>query len=155
LVAFAVCTGLLNGCVAANLGKYCKGAGFANVASSSLAVVLGAPADRITDLPIVSFYSPTQAEPKAILQLNLTPAAMHWPADLDETPCKGLDWRTFRVEIEPEEWKKFWSLPRPMPAELGIAAFDSMAPLRKTEFGIAIVDTAAGRILMSCGCYWT
>ena len=145
----------LQGCIAAKLGDYCKGAGFANVDNSSLGLVLGAPTHRFSDSPVFEIYSPSQAEPAAVLQFKLTSTALPWPADLDETPCKGLDWRTFHVEVESEQWTKFWSLPRPMYFEGHIGIFDSTAPLRMSEFGFAIVEVATGKALMSCGCYWS
>ena len=42
-----------------------------------------------------------------------------------------------------------------MQFEGGIGAFDTIAPLRMNEFGFAFVDVASGKVLMSCGCYWT
>jgi len=155
IVTFALTALALQGCIAAKLGDYCKGVGFADVDSSSLGLVLGAPTHRFTDSSFFEIYSPSQAEPTAVLRLKLTPTALPWPADLDETPCKGLDWRTFRVEVESEQWTRFFSLPRPMRFEGHIGVFDSTAPLPMSEFGFAIVDVATGKALMSCGCYWT
>ncbi len=42
-----------------------------------------------------------------------------------------------------------------MQFEGGIGAFYTIAPLRMKEFGFAFVDVASGKVLMSCGCYWT
>src|SRR5262245_32082271 len=155
LAAFALCGSSLQGCATANLVDYCKGAGLAKADSSALGLVLGAPTDRFTEPPFAAFYSPSEAEPIVTLRLHLRSAAVPWPDELDETPCKGLDWRTFRVTVEPEQWTRFWSMPRPMPFEGGIGLNGSMAPLRMAEFGFAFVDLATGKSLMSCGCYWT
>ena len=155
VAALTLCASSLQGCVAANLGDYCKGSGLARVDGDSIGLVLGAPAHRFTESPRATFYSPSQAKPQASLDLALSPATLPWPSDLDETPCEGLDWRTFRVEVAADQWSKFWSLPRPMQFEGGVGAFDTIAPLRMNEFGFAFVDVASGKVLMSCGCYWT
>jgi hypothetical protein len=42
-----------------------------------------------------------------------------------------------------------------MQIEGGIGVTDTAAPLRMSEFGFAFVDVATGKVLMSCGCYWT
>jgi hypothetical protein len=155
LTGLAICASTLPGCVAAQLGDYCRGTGLAKVDGSSVGLILGAPAHRFTESPQARFYSPSQAKPAASLKLTLTPTMLPWPADLDETPCESLDWRTFRVEVAPDQWSQFWSLPRPMRFEGGIAVTDTATPLRMTEFGFAFVDIASGQVLMSCGCYWT
>jgi hypothetical protein len=151
----ALCASSMQGCVAAKLGDYCKGSELAKVDSSSVGLILGAPSHRFTDAPNATFFSPSQTQPQAVLELALSPAPLPVPADLDETPCRGLDWRTFRVEVDPNQWSAFWSLPRPTPFEGGIGATDTTAPLRMHEFGFAFVEVASGKVLMSCGCYWT
>jgi hypothetical protein len=155
ITALALCAGSLQGCVATNLGDYCKGSGLPKVDVSSIGLVLGAPAHRFTGTPYATFYSPSQARSQASLDLALSPAALPWPSDLDETPCEGLDWRTFRVEVAEHQWSQFWSLPRPMQIEGGIGVTDTTAPLGMNEFGFAFVDVNTGKVLMSCGCYWT
>ena len=155
ITVITLCAGSLQGCVAAQLGDYCKGSGLAKVDGSSVGLILGAPANRFTESPRATFYSPPQAQPRASLELTLSPTALPWPADLDETPCKGLDWRTFRVEVDPHQWSQFWSLLRPMQFEGGIGVTDTAAPLRMREFGFAFVDVTTDKVLMSCGCYWT
>jgi hypothetical protein len=155
LVAFVLCGSSLQGCIAANLGKYCEGSGLDKADTSSLGLVLGAPKHRFAESPSFVLYSPSQAAPNSELQFALTPASLPWPADLDETPCQGLDWRTFRAEVQLDQWSRFMSLPRPLLIEGRIGVTDSAAPLRMSEFGFAILDVASGKTLMSCGCYWT
>jgi len=155
VVALALFASSLQGCVAAKLGDYCQGSGLAKADASSVGLILGAPAHRFTGSPQATFFSPSRAEPQAALELTLSPAVLPWPADLDETPCKDLDWRTFRVEVDPAQWSRFWSLPHPTPFEGGISVTNTTAPLRMHEFGFAFVDVSSGKALMSCGCYWT
>lgn len=154
-VALALCASALQACTAANLGEYCEGSGLASVDRSSLGLVLGAPRNRFTESPTFALYSPSWAKPDAVLQLNLEATSLPWPADLDETPCKGLDWRTFRVEVDSDQWARFLSLPRPIRVEGHIGVTDSAVPLRMPEFGFVLVNVATGKAVMSCGCYWT
>jgi hypothetical protein len=155
VVVMALTAISIQGCVAAKLGDYCQGSGLAKAYASSVGLVLGAPAHRFTESPKVTFFSPSRAEPQATLEFDLSPTEMPWPTGLDETPCKGLDWRTFRVEVDAGQWLQFWSLPRPTPFEGGISVTTTTAPLRMHEFGFAFVDSSTGKVLMSRGCYWT
>lgn len=155
IVALALFASSAQGCVAARLADYCKGSGLATADASSIGLILGAPAHRFAESPRLALFSPTQAEPQAALNFDLLPTALPWPAGLDETPCKGLDWRTFRVEVDPGQWSQFWSLTRPTPFEGGISVTDTAAPLRMREFGFAFVDVSRDEVLMSCGCFWT
>ena len=102
LRVLTLCVGFLQGCVAAQLGDYCRGSGLAEVDGSSVGLILGARAHRFAGSPRATFRNPSVADPQMSLELKLSPATLPWPAELDETPCKGLDWRTFRVDrIEP------------------------------------------------------
>lgn len=146
----------LQACTTTNLGDFCSGSDLARVDSNSLGVVLGAPANRFAESPpFIMLYTPSQAQPQATLHLRLTPAPMPWPNSLDETPCRGVDWRTFQVAVDPDHWARFWALPRPLSVEGGIGFSDSTAPLRTTRFGVALVNAATAEVLMSCGCYRT
>ena len=108
-IAVALCAIALQACTAANLGEYCEGSGLDNVDRSSLGLVLGAPKHSFTESPTFALYSPSRAKPEAVLQFDLEATSLPWPADLDETPCEGLDWRTFRVELDSDQWTRFWA----------------------------------------------
>lgn len=151
----ALGAGLIQGCATANLGEYCRGTELANADTASLAVVMGAPADSFSASPFIAFHTPSRAEPTASLLLHLKPAATSWPTGLDETPCRGLDWRTFTVEVEPDQWTQFWTLPRPLQLETAIGFADTLSSLRTSRFGVALIDGSTGKTLLSCGCYWT
>ena len=159
LAVFVVGVVALQACTTKDLGDFCSysDSDWSKVDSSSLGVVMGAPANRFVDIPFIMLYTPSQAKPQVTLELKLTPAAMPWPNSLDETPCKGLDWRTFRVAVDADQWAKLWSLPRtlPLPFEFDIAFSNSMAPMRTHSFGVALVNAATNEVLMSCGCYQT
>jgi hypothetical protein len=143
----------LQACTTTNAG--CFGTDLAGADSGSLEVVLGLPSSRFADSTFIVLYSPSQATPQATLELELTPAPMPWPNSLDETPCGGMDWRTFRIVVDPDDWTRFWALPRPMPFEARIGSLNSMAPLRANRFGVALVDTTTAEIRMACGCFRT
>lgn len=144
----------LQACTTTNLGQFCSGSDLTSVDSGSLGVVLGAPANRFAESPpFIMLYTPSQAKPQATLHLKLTPAPIPWPNSLDETPCKGADWRTFQVAVDPDQWARFWALPRPLLVEGGIGFLDSVTPLRTTSFGVALVNAATAEVLISCGCY--
>ncbi len=151
----AINIAILQACTSMNLGDFCNGAGFKEAEPASLGVVLGAPAGRIVESPFIVFNTPSQAQPDATLQFNLEPAPLLWPASLDESPCNGLDWRTYEVAVDPVQWNAFWALPRPMPVSVGVGFWEYVIPLRASEFGFAIIDKASAEVLMSCGCYQT
>jgi hypothetical protein len=142
----------LQGCITANVG--CYGSGPTRADSGSLGVVLGAPSNRFAESqPFIVLYSPSQAEPQELLELKLIPASILWPGSLDETPCEGIDWRTFRVSVDPVQWARFSELPQPSTFEARIGFLESATPLRSKTFGVASVDTASAEVFMSCGCY--
>ena len=143
----------LNGCVTTNLYDYCSFGDLAGANPESLGVLLAAPADRFNDSSFIMLYTPSETEPVSTLKLALEPARMLWPQNLDETPCRGVDWRTFRVETDSDQWAEFWALPRPLPVKWGFGFLNSMEPLPISEIAVAMVDVATGETLMSCGCY--
>ncbi len=159
LAVFVMGVVALQACTTKDLGDFCSysDSDLSKVDSSSLGVVMGAPANRFVDTPLIMLYTPSQAMPQVTLEFKLTPAVMPWPNSLDETPCKGVDWRTFRVAVDADQWAKLWSPPRdlPKPVEWSVAFSNSMAPLRTHSFGVALVNAATSEVLMSCGCYRT
>jgi hypothetical protein len=155
VTTLALCAGSLVGCATMDLPHCVSRAELMSVETTTLSVVLGAPAHRFSDSPFVTFYRPSQASPDFTLQLKLEPAPAPWPASLDKTPCKGLDWRTFRVDVSRDEWLDFWSLPESSGFGIGIASLDSIQPLRLDQFAFALIDTETSKALVSFGCYWT
>jgi len=154
---FAVAT-LLQACTFRSLGDYCNYSNSSSLPESdttSLGVVLGAPPDRIGDSPYIRFYTPSVEKSDVTLELKLIPAQLPLPDSLDESPCGGLDWRTYRVTTDSDQWRTFWSLPRPLAISTVVGPLDSMAPLRSSRFAFAFVNTATAEVIMSCGCYWT
>ena len=160
LVAFGAI--LVQGC-AHDLGKHCsysKSLSLATADSESLGIVVGAPADSLGDKPFVMLHTPSQEDQEMALQLNLVPASILWPNSLDESRCRGLVWRTYRVKTDSEQWKAFWGRPRPLAIEFELAVFkDSLdsksfsLPFR--SFAVAWVDATTGEPIQWCGCYRT
>ena len=106
----------------------------------------------------MTLYTPSIEHQEAALKVELVAAAIPWPSALDETRCRDLDWRTYRVEIDPEQWQAFWNRPGFIRFEGGLGYTDhsakpgkSLMPLR--SFAMAWVDTTSGEAIMSCGCY--
>jgi hypothetical protein len=157
LAVFVVGAVTLQACTTSDLSRSCSwsDSDLSKVDTSSLGVVLGAPANRFLETPFIMLSTPSPANPQAKLELKLTPAPMLWPNSLDETPCKGLDWRTFRVAVDADQWAELWALPRPLLVHWDLAFSNSMAPLRTKSFGVALVNAATGEVHMSCGCYRT
>ena len=155
LAVIALGAGSLLGCATTDLPHCVSRAELLDVDTTALTVVLGAPAHRFSESPFVTFYRPSRASPESTLQLKLEPASAPWPASLDETPCKGLDWRTFRVVVSRDHWLDFWSPPESPELGIGVASLDSMEPLRISQFAFALIDTATSKPLVSFGCYWT
>ena len=152
---------LLEGCVVSDITRYCSftaSPSLRDADSETLGVVLGWPgAARIED-PYMSLYSPSIEQQETALKVPLVAAAVPWPSDLDESRCRDLDWRTYKVAIDSEQWRAFWNRPGFVEFEGGLGYTDhsakpgtSFLPLR--SFAMAWVDTATGKPIMSCGCY--
>jgi hypothetical protein len=105
----------------------------------------------------MAIHSPSMANQEASVQLELVEAPIRWPNELDESPCRGLDWRTYSVTTDPEQWKAFWNRPRPaeFQFQFGFPSLESPVRLPAASFAVAIVDISSGKVLKSCGCYWT
>jgi hypothetical protein len=145
----------LQACASTNLGNSCSTPRMEQVNSSALGIVLGVSSHRTLEAPFIVFDTPSQAQSQATLQLELKPAQLALPASLDETPCSGLDWRTYTVGVGSEDWQHFWGRPQPMPIEVGIGLWEFVIPFRSSEFGLAIVNTDSSAVVMACGCYGT
>jgi hypothetical protein len=65
-----------------------------------------------------------------------------------------VDWNTYTLTVDEEEWSAFWSDNRSAPFEIAIAFLDNNEPLLVSKFGAVVVDTSASDYLVSCGCYW-
>ena len=95
---------LLQSCVASNLNKYCSfsvSPSLRKADSKTLGVVLGQPGVAAIEAPYLMFYSPSMEHQEAAIRANLVAAAVPWPSALDETRCRYLDWRTYRVKLIP------------------------------------------------------
>jgi len=105
-------------------------------------------------------YSPSMEHKEEAIKVDLIAAAIPWPSELDESRCRTLDWRTYRVEIDPEQWQEFWNRPGFISIEMRLGYTDasaksgrSLMPLR--SFAMAWVDATTGEPIVSCGCYHT
>ena len=145
----------LSACSSMNVSNYCSGSQSIHADAKPLAVILGIAPHRLNESPFVVFNSPSQASPDRTLHFNLEPASLTWPLALDESPCQGLDWRTYRVAVDTDEWNDFWATPQAVPFEIGIGALEFVVPMRESEFGFVLIDQQSGNTLMHCGCFGT
>lgn len=120
----------------------------------SLALVLGVQAGRATLTPFVVIRSLSESTPGASVTLHTTPAAHPMPMGLDESRCARVDWNTYTLTVDPEEWNAFWQDDRNSPFEIGIAFVEDFHPLPLSAFGAVILDTGSADSLVSCGCFW-
>lgn len=120
----------------------------------SLALVLGVTRGLAMETPFVVVRSLSETNPGASVTLSAIAAPHPIPASLDESRCTAVDWRTYTLTVDEQEWGAFWDDDRNSPFEVGIAFLDTNEQLLVSKFGAAIVDTAASDYLVSCGCYW-
>ena len=120
----------------------------------SLALAIGVQPGRARQTPFIVFRNLSEKSPDAFLRLSSSPALHPMPVDLDESRCGGVDWSTYDLSVDPEEWHAFWQHGTMSHVEIGIAFLEDNRPLPLSAFGAAILDTNAADHLVSCGCYW-
>ena len=120
----------------------------------SLALVLGVKQGLARETPFVVVRSLSETNPGASVTLSATAAPHSIPTSLDESRCAAVDWNTYTLTVDEEEWSAFWSDNRSAPFEIAIAFLDNNEPLLVSKFGAVVVDTSASDYLVSCGCYW-
>ena len=120
----------------------------------SLRLVLGVKPGRSLGSPFVVFRSQSHAGPGASLRLDASPVSAPLPPSLDLSRCAGVDWRSYDLSVDREDWNAFWPDGEPSQVELGIAFLGDSQPLLMGDFGAAILDGASGERLVACGCYW-
>lgn len=120
----------------------------------SLALLLGVKAEYEMLTPFVVVRSLSENRPGASVTLHTTPAAHPMPIGLDESRCARVDWNTYTLQVDPDEWNAFWQDDRNSPFEIGIAFLEGFHPLPLSAFGAAILDSDSADSLVSCGCFW-
>ena len=104
--------------------------------------------------PFVVIRSLSDASPGASLTLSASPASGSLPTNLDPSLCAGIDWQSYQLAVDREDWHAFWLDGETSQFELGIAFLGDSQPLLMGDFGAAILDGASGERLVACGCYW-
>lgn len=120
----------------------------------SLWLVLGVKPGRSIGSPFIVFRHLSDASPGASLALSASPASATPAANLDSSRCAGVDWQSYELYVDGEDWSDFWREGETSNFELGIAFLDDSQPLLMGDFGAAILDRASGEKLVACGCYW-
>ena len=147
----------LSACSTLNVEDYCRYSTAQSIRAAdpeSLALVLGVTPERTSVSPFVVFRGVSKNAPQASITLSATPAPHVMPTSLDESLCGGVDWNTYTLMVDREEWDAFWLDERTSKFEVVIAFLDHAEALLVSEFGAAIVDTSTSNDLVSCGCYW-
>jgi hypothetical protein len=134
--------------------RYSEKGSFRYADPDSLALVLGIGKGRARETPFVVVRSRSEEKRWAELKLRATSAAHPLPADLDESRCVRVDWSTYTLTADAEDWDAFWRDDGNSSFEIFIAFLDGNEQLLMSEFGAAIVDTTAAQHLVACGCYW-
>lgn len=155
LVALAA---LGNGaCSTLDVDDYCRYSEEHSISDAdpdSLALLLGVQAGHETQTPFVVVRSLSESTPGASVTLHTTPAPHPMPIGLDESRCARVDWKTYTLTVDPEEWRAFWQDPGSSPFEIGIVFLDNFNPLPMSAFGAAILDSSSADHLVACGCFW-
>lgn len=145
----------LSGCAVTDLPHCVSRAAMLGADTKTLNVILGMPAQHVAESPFVTISRSGDLAAGNALELKLVDAPAPWPADFDETRCKGLDWRTYRVEVDQETWNQFWTPADPPQISLGLGLAESTVAIPRNKFAFALVSGDTSKPLISMGCYWT
>lgn len=147
----------LSACSTLDIEDYCRYSTAQSIREAdpeSLALVLGVTRARVSGSPFVVFRSASEDAPQASITLSATAAPHVMPRSLDESLCAGVDWNTYTLTVDREEWDAFWLDDRTSNFEVVIAFLEHGEALLVSDFGAAILDTSTADDLVSCGCYW-
>lgn len=120
----------------------------------SLLLVLGVKPGRSMGSPFVVLRGLSDANPGGSLTLTASPGPGALPPSLDQSPCAGVDWRSYELTVDREHWNAFWSDDESSQFEVGIAFLGDSQPLLMGDFGAAILERSSVDTLVACGCYW-
>jgi len=134
--------------------RYSQSDAIRSASPDSLGLLLGTSPDWAKIDPYVVLYSPSQESPELTVKLNATPNPHAMPLSLDESMCARVDWSSYSLSVDAEEWSTFWAQEHPAKFEIWIAFLEEREHVRLSSFGAAIIDTSSNEPLFSCGCYW-
>jgi hypothetical protein len=134
--------------------RYSEDISIREVDPESLALVLGMERGRAMKTPFVVVRNLSEDKPGASVSLRATPAPHPLPTSLNESRCARVDWTTYTLTVDAEEWGAFWQDGRNSAVEIFIAFLDRNEQLLMSDFGAAILDTTAAEHLVACGSYW-
>lgn len=157
LALVAVLGLVLSACSTLDLADYCRYSEDPSLRQAdpeSLALVIGVRPERTRRTPFVVLRNLSEDNGKTFVRLSASPAPHPLPAGLDESRCAGVDWSSYDLTVDPEEWRAFWQDDRASRFEIGIAFLEGHEPLSLSAFGAAIMDTRSADHVVSCGCYW-
>ena len=144
-------------CATLDVNDYCRYSESSSIRDADpdrLALLLGVQAGLTTKTPFVVVRSLSENTPGASLTLHTSPAPHPMPVGLDESRCARVDWKTYTLTVDREEWQAFWQDGGNSPFEIGIVFLEDFNPLPISAFGAAILDADSADHLVACGCFW-
>jgi len=147
----------LSACASVDINERCNyssSQSFGQRGPDSFALLIGVPPGRAKEVPLVVLYSPSQDNPQRLLTLSARPHSERIPIDLDESQCRNVDWKTYSLSAETDDWSLFWGQAKARPFEIGIGFLKEYSPLFMNQFGVALTDAETGEYVVSCGCFW-
>jgi hypothetical protein len=153
----AICALGIAACSTLDVEDYCRFSQERSMREAdpeSLLLVLGVKPGRSIGSPFVMFRGLSDANAGASLRLTASPVPGTLPASLDQSPCAGVDWQSYALNVDRDRWNAFWSDEETSHFEVGIAFLDDSQPLLMGDFGAAILERSSVDTLVACGCYW-
>jgi len=120
----------------------------------ALALVVGVPPDRARKEPYVVLYTPTKDEPDFSIKLVAEEVPEIFAVDLNQTGCVDVDWKSYSLSVDPDQWYTYWEDARDSGFRIGAVVSDYVDPLELESIGFALLDSRTGQFLWSCGYYW-
>lgn len=157
LATLAFSVAALSACTTIDVNDYCRYSNADPIAAAnpnSLGLLLGVSPKNARETPFVVLHSPSGAFPDRSVTLVATRQPIPLPSDLDESSCRGVDWVGYSLTVDAHAWKTFWAQEHPSRFEIGVASHRSVERTRLREYGVAIINSANGQYIVSCGCFW-
>ena len=88
-----------------------------------------------------------------VIALPLIPMDHEGSVGLNKAICRGIDWVTYAVDYDDDEWSEFWAKTGSERFTIGYAFADRSMKVNARSFAIAILEKESGEPIVACGCY--
>lgn len=119
----------------------------------TLAVEVGFPKGFEPEDPSISLHSPSMDAATRVIALPLIPAARQSSVALDKAKCRNIDWVTYAVDYNDDEWSDFWANTGSERFTVGYEFSDRSVKADAHSFAIAILNKETSEPIVACGCY--